>query len=67
MHNIPDDLEIPEFLRRENVIARKYAGPRRPRKIEYPKDGYAMKGKRATTRERHRAYLRRRAEKMRQR
>ncbi len=64
-----DDLTIPDFLRRTLTTP---AGSttnhrRRERKIPYPRDGYACKGKREAFRIRHRAALRRRADKMRQR
>jgi hypothetical protein len=69
MFLIPDDLTIPEFLRRapseittlpKTVRARKH-------KIDYPRDGYACKGLRQDARDRHRERLRRRAERMRKR
>ena len=65
---IPDDLTIPEFLRRE--LPAGWTGPtvkRRHKKIPYPKDGYACKGMRQDARERHKARLQRRAERMRRR
>ena len=68
MHDIPDDLSIPAFLRRDIVAARrakKYA--RGARFIPYPRDGYKCLGKRQAARNKHRLQLRRRAEKMRQR
>jgi hypothetical protein len=64
---IPDDLTIPEFLKRElpasspSPVHRRRAG-----KIAYPRDGYACVGMREAAREKHRARLRRRAERMRQ-
>jgi hypothetical protein len=67
-HTIPEDLTIPEFLKRE-MPASSPSPVRRRRdgKIAYPRDGYACKGMRKDARERHRASLRRRAERMRRR
>lgn len=67
MHS--DDLEIPSFLRRQGEAPRVTSAPvrRREKKIPYPKDGYACKGKRQRARELHRDRLRRDAERMRQR
>ena len=66
---IPDDLSIPDFLK--IAMPANYVSPavRRRRKgaIPYPRDGYACKGMRQEARERHRARLRRRAERMRER
>lgn len=64
---IPDDLTIPDFLKREMPAGFKPSPVRRRRagKIAYPRDGYACKGLGAKARERHRERLRRRAERMR--
>lgn len=65
-----DDLTIPDFLLRdpvELVTAYRQARKKRDKKIPYPKDGYVCKGKRQPFRERHKARLRRDAEKMRER
>jgi hypothetical protein len=68
MNLIPDDLTIPEFLRRDPTEAKPLPVKRRgERKIPYPKDGYACKGMRQDAREWHKARLRRRAERMQQR
>ena len=67
LHLIPDDLTSPEFLKREPTAATAAAvRRRRSRAIPYPRDGYACKGMRQEARERHRAKLRRRAERMRE-
>lgn len=67
-HDI-DDLAIPDFLRRPMPVD--WVSPiyrnRSKKKIPYPKDGYKCIGMRKETRERHRAKLRRRAERMRRR
>jgi hypothetical protein len=65
---IPDDLSIPEFLKRELPPGWQPPGVHRRRggKIAYPRDGYACKGMREAAREKHRARLRRRADRMRQ-
>lgn len=65
---IPDDLSIPEFLHRpmpDNWESPVVRGKRKRGTIPYPKDGYACKGAREETREKHRTSLRRRDEKMR--
>jgi hypothetical protein len=65
---IPDDLSIPEFLKREMPAGEVKPAVRRRRtgKIAYPRDGYACKGLGEAAREKHRARLRRRAERMRE-
>jgi hypothetical protein len=63
-----DDLSIPDFLRRPAIDIKPQPIRRgRQPKIDYPKNGYKMFGKRKAAREKHRAQLRRRAERMRQR
>jgi hypothetical protein len=59
------DLDIPTFLRRDPSEIKQVAAhrPAHPR-IAYPKHGYIAKGKGKTFRERHKAALRRRAERM---
>lgn len=61
---IPDDLSIPAFLHREPTEITTRTVKSRERKIAYPKDGYACKGKGQKYRERHRNALRRAAERM---
>jgi predicted amidophosphoribosyltransferase len=59
------NLDIPDFLRRDpSEIIPVPVHRTRTAKIPYPKDGYACKGKRHEYRERHKAALRRRAERM---
>jgi hypothetical protein len=69
LHLIPNDLTIPDFLKRDPAEIKPITVKRgrRTAKIAYPKDGYACKGLRADARDRHQARLRRRAERMRDR